>query len=130
MSTSPSPPAGAGLGRRAGRRHRRLVPASQADTTPAACTSVGPSLTDFTATLTLPKFDPALGTLTAVTLSGSTVTMRDSGREQGPRYQMGGDMGVAGKLTLLAGQSAMTSPTPTLECCLPTTVPRLGGVWL
>lgn len=50
-------------------------PASQADTTPAACTTVGPSLTDFTATLTLPKFDPTLGTLTAVTISGST-TMR------------------------------------------------------
>ena len=71
-------------------------PASQADTTPAACTSVGPSLTDFTATLTLPKFDPALGTLTAVTISGSEqVTMRIRVENEGPTpSELGGGPNV------------------------------------
>lgn len=86
-------------------------PASEADTTPAACTSVGPSLTDFTAVLTLPKFDPALGTLTGVTLSGSEqVSMRIRVENEGPTpYLMGGDIGVVGRLTVPTGQAASTS---------------------
>ena len=47
-------------------------PSSQADTTAPACASVGPKLTDYTDTLTLPKFDPSLGTLQTVTISGTS----------------------------------------------------------
>ena len=75
-------------------------PSSQADVTPPACTSVGPKLTDYSATLTLPKFDPALGTLQTVTLSGSAdVTMRVRVENEGPvPYELGGDLHAIGEL--------------------------------
>ncbi len=94
-------------------------PASQADTTPAACTAVGPNLTDFTAVLTLPKFDPALGTLTGVTISGST-TMRAQIRVENTSATADTvSAAVAPSTVLLAVRDPSTSPTATPRPCRP-----------
>lgn len=57
------------------------VAADEAGTTATVCGSVSMRLTDWAATVALPKFDPALGTLQKVTITG-TLKVEGSGKAE------------------------------------------------
>lgn len=88
-----------------------LSPPTDADATPPACATVGPQLTDYTASVTLPKFDPALGTLTSVTITASDeVTMRIRVENRSPvEAELGGDLAVVGTLEVPSGQTVSSA---------------------